>query len=319
MPLPSLTFALAFALLFSMRSASAEPQPEALEDLLVPIPVTESLYYFKGSINQRTYENQGFNLNTGFVVTDAGVVVIDTGPSILVARGIEAAIGTVTEQPIVAAINTGSQDHRWLGNGYFADQGIPIIASYRTVHTQQEHAASQVQRLQEILGESFADTRPVHASDPVTEDHHRFTVGSAEFALIYGGDAHFPGDVMVWLPQHRVVFSGDIVYLDRLTGIHPWSSVLGLQQAFQTLEALDPEIVVPGHGYLGDLDQARAQTGDYYDFLIEEIQASLENWEDLGTTVDRLADAPQFRELLHYEFWHRVNVNHSYLQLETSP
>lgn len=318
MRLPFLAFAHC-VLLILLTSAHAEELPEALKHLLAPIPVKDGIYYFKGSINQRTYENQGFNLNTGFVVTDAGVVVIDNGPSFPVARGIEAAIATVTEQPVVAVINTGSQDHRWLGNGYFADQDIPIITSYRTVRTQQEHSAGQVLRLREILGTAFGDTRPVHASNPVTEDHHRFTVGSTKFELIYGGDAHFPGDVMVWLPQHRVVFSGDIVYLDRLTGIHPWSSVLGLQQAFHTLEALDPEIVVPGHGYISDLAQARTQTGDYYDFLIEEIETSLENWEDLGTTVDRLADAPQFRELLHYEFWHRVNVNHSYLQLETTP
>jgi glyoxylase-like metal-dependent hydrolase (beta-lactamase superfamily II) len=91
-------------------------------------PVADGVYAYVGDIEGRTYENEGLNANIGLVVTPAGAVLIDSGATFQSARKIHEAAKKVTTQPIRWVINTGDQDHRWLGNGYFKSLGIETIA-----------------------------------------------------------------------------------------------------------------------------------------------------------------------------------------------
>lgn len=95
--------------------------------------VASGIYAYFGETGLRTYENEGMNGNVGFIVTQAGVVVVDSGSSYQVAKSIHASIRKVTKQLVKVVINTGGQDHRWLGNGYFKAQGAEIIAAAAAV------------------------------------------------------------------------------------------------------------------------------------------------------------------------------------------
>ena len=90
--------------------------------------VVDNVYALIGPLGQRSPENDGLNANFGFIVTPKGVILIDSGASRLGAEKIAAAIGKVTDKPVRWVINTGSQDHRWLGNDYFAGKGAEVIA-----------------------------------------------------------------------------------------------------------------------------------------------------------------------------------------------
>jgi glyoxylase-like metal-dependent hydrolase (beta-lactamase superfamily II) len=281
-------------------------------------PVADDVYAIVGPITGRTAENDALNATLGFVVTDEGVVLIDSGASRLGAETIDAAIDTVTDKPVTQVINTGSQDHRWLGNGHFAEQGAEIVALARTVATQKEYAEQHVARLEEVLGERFEGTEPTYAADPIDADRRTLEISGTEFRLIWFGDAHFPGDIVVWLPEQKTVFTGDMVYVDRILGIHPWSDVLSWRQAFHAMEKLEPVHVVPGHGQVTDLTRARAETGDYLDFLVTEIRTAVDDFAGLESTVDRLSDAPRFEHLEHFDTWHRTNVSRAYTQIEAA-
>jgi glyoxylase-like metal-dependent hydrolase (beta-lactamase superfamily II) len=91
-------------------------------------PVADGVYAYIGDTDGRTCDNEGVNANIGLIVTPAGAVLIDSGSTFQVAGKIEAAAQKVTTQPIKRVINTGGQDHRWLGNGYFSAKGIETIA-----------------------------------------------------------------------------------------------------------------------------------------------------------------------------------------------
>lgn len=281
-------------------------------------PVVDNIYAIVGPITGRTAENDALNNNLGFVVTDEGVVLIDSGASRLGAEQVDAAIDAVTDKPVTHVINTGSQDHRWLGNAYFAEQGAEIVALKRTVATQKEFADQHVARLEEVLGERFAGTEPMQATDPIDADRKTLEIGGTTFELIWFGDAHFPGDIVVWLPEQETIFTGDMVYVDRMLGIHPWSDVLSWQKAFHEMEKLEAVHVVPGHGQVTDMAQARAEAGDYLDFLVTEIGAAVDNFEGLQATVERLTDAPQFKHLEHFDNWHRTNISRAYTQIEAA-
>jgi len=307
--------------LLTMAGTSAQADTDrSIDEILEPVQLTDRVYYFYGSIEGRAPINLGMNNNVGFVVTDAGVVMVDSGPGYKVAGMIAEAVASVTDQPITHVINLGSQDHRWLGNGWFMEQGSEIIALQRTAETQARYGASHMNRSIRTLGEeTMAGTEAVIASAPIDADHHQVEIGGVAFELIYVADAHFPGDIMLYLPGEDVVFTGDFVYTERLLGIQPESSPVGKLENFRKLEELNPGIVVPGHGAATDMATARRDAGDYLEVVVREVQAGIDQWETLDETVERIADLPQFQHLLHYDAWHRANVNRTYLFLEANP
>jgi glyoxylase-like metal-dependent hydrolase (beta-lactamase superfamily II) len=283
---------------------------------LQTVQVNERVWALVGPIGPRSYDNYGLNNNVGFVVTDAGVVLIDSGSSRSGAQLIEQAIARVTPQPVRWVINVGIQDHRWLGNDWFARRGAEVIALQRTVQGQRTFAAQQMAALQETLKERFAGTAPYHAPAPLAGDHELFTLGGVNFELHWLGDGHFAGDAALWLPQDRIVFTGDLVYVDRMLGVLPGTRTASWRDAFRALEKLGAEKVVPGHGSVCDMAKARRDTGDYLDFLTDEIGAAVAAWEPLDEVVQRLGDAPQFQHLEHYDGWHRTNISRTYVEFE---
>ena len=81
--------------------------------------VTDNVYALEGETTQRSPTNFGNNSTHGVIVTNEGVVLIDSGASYLGAKELHEVIQTITDKPIKVIINTGGQDHRWLGNDYF--------------------------------------------------------------------------------------------------------------------------------------------------------------------------------------------------------
>ena len=277
--------------------------------------VVDNVYAIVGPLGQRSAENDGLNANFGFVVTPQGVILIDSGASLLGAKKVEGAIAKVTKQPVRWVVNTGSQDHRWLGNDYFAAKGAEVIAMSRTAATQAEYAAQHMAGMTRFLGERMQGTKPLPAPKTLAGDSATLERGGETLELTYT-HAHFPGDAWVWLPKQRVVFSGDLVYVDRLLGVLPWSSVKNGQQAFKALAALKPARIVPGHGRVCDLTQAQRETGDYYDFLAGKVGTAAKDMEPLAATLDRYADLPAFRHLDNYGDLHRANMNRAFVEFE---
>ncbi len=279
--------------------------------------VVDNVYAIVGPLGQRSKDNDGSNANIGFIVTAQGVILIDSGASKLGAEKIATAIAQVTEQPVRWVINTGVQDHRWLGNDTFASQGAQIIALKRTAASQAEFASQHMQMLQGLLGERLQGTRPLPATTMLDGDEVLLELGGEIFNLRYT-DAHFTGDAWVWLPQRNVMFTGDLVFVDRILGVLPWSSVKNSQKAFQALEALNPKHIVPGHGSVCDLAKAKRDSGDYEDFLANVIGATAKDMEPLDETLNKYADLPQFKHLYNYSDLHRANMNRAFVEFEAN-
>ena len=64
------------------------------------------------------------------------------------------------------------------------------------------------------------------------------------------------------------------------------------------------------------MDKARRDTGNYLDWLTAEVGKALDEWQDLGDTVEQLSDAPAFAHLKFFDGWHKRNVHQTYMQFE---
>ncbi|MDP1527170.1 MAG: MBL fold metallo-hydrolase [Rhodocyclaceae bacterium] len=281
----------------------------------VPQRVLEGVYAFVGDTGPRSAANEGMNATTGFVVTGDGVVVIDSGSSKQVAQKIEAAIRQVTPQPIKLVINTGGQDHRWLGNGHFADQNIPIIASAATKADIADRGGMWASGMEKTLGPAFAGTR-IQLPTRTFIQRETIALGSETLELIYAGGGHTPGDIIVWLPDKRVAFSGDLVFVDRLLGVLPVSKVKDWLASFDALAALNPQWIVPGHGTPTPLNKARHETRDYLALIYGHMQKAVVAGQNMQEAIRTLEDRA-FASLPIYPELRGQNANRVYLEVES--
>ena len=277
--------------------------------------VADNVYAHVGDIGARTVANEALNANVGLVVTPAGAVLIDSGATFRSARDIHAAIRRVTTQPVRWVINTGGQDHRWLGNGYFQAQGAELIAHASAVADMRSRGGDQLAALRSLLGAAANDTVPTLPTRLLEGPDTRLTLGGTVFELRHRGGGHTPGDMAVWLPQAQVAFAGDIVYVDRLLAVLPVSSTKAWLDAFAALEPLAPKHIVPGHGRVTDMATARAQTRDYLRALRAHMKRAVEQGIDVSDAVKSFHAVP-FLHLSNAAELNPGNANRTYLEVE---
>jgi glyoxylase-like metal-dependent hydrolase (beta-lactamase superfamily II) len=275
--------------------------------------VTDGLWAIVGDMSQRSPENLGNNATFGLVVTPAGAVLMDPGGSWQGAEALHAAIRTITDAPVEFVVNTGGQDHRWLGNGYWQAQGAVIIASADAVADQQARGSLQMSALSQLLGAGLEGTEPSTA-DIVFEGQYAFDLGGVSFEILHPGAAHTPGDSFVWVAQMGTVFTGDIVYVERILGVGDQSSITDWPASFEAIAALSPMHVVPGHGHATTLEHATHDTYDYLMNLRTQIGALLDEGGDIMAAPH--VDQSAFTYLDQFESLAGRNAQTAFQQME---
>jgi len=276
--------------------------------------VTEDVYAIVGELGNRTADNLANNATFGLVVTSEGVVLIDSGGTYQGAQKIDQIIQQVTDKPVVTVINSGGQDHRWLGNGYFKSRGAQIIASEAAVNDQKARTQDQFIGLGNLVGdEGIKGTDAVYA-DKTFVQQFEFELGDTLFELRHSGQAHTPGDSFIWLPQKKVMFTGDIVYVERMLGVGPQSNSKSWIGVYETMAAYQPRYLIPGHGQATDLSRANKDTYDYLVFLRQAVSDFMENGGDISDTSS--VNQSEFNYLLNYELISGRNAQQVFTELE---
>ena len=278
-------------------------------------PVAPGVYAHIGDLEGRTYDNEALNANIGLIDTPAGAILVDSGASDLGAQQIEVAARKVTPRPIRWVINTGGQDHRWLGNAYFVRRGADVLAHASAQADMQNRGPVQLNALRPLLKEKLEGTQIQLPTRWVSGESNVLDMGGVAVHILHRAGGHTPGDSLVWLPQQGVVFTGDVVYVDRVLGLHPVSNTRHWLASFELLESLQPRVVVPGHGAVTTLHQAQKETRDLLLALRRHVGQALEAGTDLAETVKRFDRRP-FLGLKHADVWLPQLVNHTYLEME---
>ena len=276
--------------------------------------VTKDVYAIVGELGNRTPDNLGNNATFGFVITNEGVVLIDSGGTYEGAQAISQVIKSVTNKPVVKVINTGGQDHRWLGNDFFKKQGAEIIASSMAVKDQKQRVKDQFFMLGNLVGDNAVKlTTPVYA-DTTFENEYQFDLGGTIFEIYHKGPAHTPGDSFVWIKDKSVMFTGDIVFVDGLLGVLDHSNSKSWLAVYESMAKLNPKYIVPGHGSVTDIHQAKHDT---YDYLFELRQAVIAFMDDGGdiSEISKI-DQSKFKSLPGFDVLSGRNAQRVFSELE---
>lgn len=278
--------------------------------------LSPSSWYVEGLSALGSAANQNFISNAGFVVTPAGVVVIDALGSPALAQRLLAEIRRHTAQPVTHVILTHYHADHIYGLQTFKAAGAKIVAHQGARdYLQSDTARLRLQASRSELAPWIDEQTQLTPADEWLAGDTELTVGGTRFVIRSVGPSHTPEDLVVYLPQEKVLFAGDLVFRGRI----PFVGQANSRQWIKALDALlayEATVMVPGHGPVSQ--QARedmALTRDYLQHLrtvMGEAARNLEPWE----AAYQAADWSRFEKLPLFRVANRMNAYNTYLLME---
>ncbi|MGG7566063.1 MBL fold metallo-hydrolase [Rhodovulum sp. DZ06] len=241
-----------------------------------PVELAAGVWSSIGATAPPTEANAGHNNNLSFIITGDGVVVVNAGANNALAAALHEEIKAITDQPVKLVINENGQGHAMLGNGYWVDQGVEVLAHVEAAEEFEDRGPGGLERMKRVNAAHALDTR-VQGPTITFEDEYIVEMGDMRIEVLHLGPAHSPGDISVWIPEKKVVIAGDIAFHERMPPIFSDTCTsCWLETWEEALEPLGAEHVVPGHGHPTTMEVVRHGTVDYIADLRAKVGAHLE-------------------------------------------
>ncbi|MFJ7142264.1 quinoprotein relay system zinc metallohydrolase 1 [Pseudomonas protegens] len=258
------------------------PARADLDYQLKPRQIAAGTWLLEGSTDNFAKANGGNIVNSGFIVTDSGVVVIDSGPSKRYGEALRRAIAATTDKPVIQLLLTHHHPDHVLGNQAFSD--VPIGALAGTTDLLRQQGDAMAENLYRMVGDWMRGTEvvlPTQVLEPGVLE-----VGGHRLRLL-SLSGHTGADLAILDENTGVLFAGDLVFYERaLTtpnspGLEAWLKDL------DTLQALPWKLIVPGHGPLASDAAPFAQMRDYLSWLDGLMRDGAARGDDMSEMIRR--------------------------------
>jgi glyoxylase-like metal-dependent hydrolase (beta-lactamase superfamily II) len=300
-------------LLLALAAAQARPEEGPA---MVAHQVSASAWYVQGVSALGSTANQNFISNAGFVVTPAGVVMIDALGSPVLAARLVTEIRRITPLPITHVIVTHYHADHIYGLQTFKALGARIVAhraAKEYLNSDAAHLRLEVSR-KDIAPWINANTHLVEADEWIAGDTD-LTIGGVQFRLKAVGPSHSPEDLVIYLPTEKVLFAGDLVFRNRIPFVGQADSRRWIA-ALDDLLTFETRVIVPGHGPLShDARQDIKLTRDYLAYLRTSMSKAAQNLEPFEAAY-AATDWSQYEHLPLFGAANRMNAYNTYLLLE---
>jgi glyoxylase-like metal-dependent hydrolase (beta-lactamase superfamily II) len=250
-------------------------------------------------------DNKGFISNSGIVISDKGVVIIDTGGSQQYGEMLLQKIRELTDKPVIAVFNTHLHGDHWFGNSAIKQDypDVRIYAHERAIERLQGGEAEQwLDIFTQAMGEAVGTAQPV-LPDVGLKGGESMMIAGNTYRTHHTGQAHTDNDIMIEFPANRLLFTGDIViHGNVVSGARPEDfSATGQIAAIDFALALAVDTYVPGHGPSGGRDIPEA-TKRFLQALYASVQRYYdEGLEDFEMRDKVVADMAEFSDWSGYE------------------
>jgi glyoxylase-like metal-dependent hydrolase (beta-lactamase superfamily II) len=307
-------FALLFCATAALASEDIADQYPASPLYSKPIEVIPHVWSAIGATAPPTYENSGHNNNLSFIITGDGVIVVNGGAAYILAKALHEEIKQLTDQPVKLVIDENGQGHAMLGNSYWAEQGVPILAHVDAAHEIEERGFRILENMQRYNRDKAEGTFIAPPTETF-EDRKLIEMGDFKIEVLHLGPAHGPGDTQVWLPEQSLVIAGDMAFHQRMLPIFEDTIVSEWIETWDTgFEALNATYVIPGHGTPTNMDQVRRYTRGYLLHLRTQIGELIDNGGDLAQAY--YIDQTPYKNLDTYDELATKNAGRVYEQME---
>ncbi len=279
----------------------------------LPEEVANGVYSAIGATQPYTYENSNHNNNLSFIVTTDGVLVFNAGGSYLVAKALHEEIKKITNQKVKYVVLENSQGHAILGSSYWKEQGAIIIAHVEADKEIRHKGEDIYARTLRTQKEKIIGTKVVFP-DLTFKEKMPILMGNTRIELMHIGASHSPDDIQLWLPEQKLLISGDTAFNERMLPIFPHTNAAAWIETWDKVETLKPETIIPGHGGVTDLATTTKFTKDYLVFLRAEVEKVLD--DDGGLYEAYNIDQSAYRDWGTYNELHKQNAERVFKQME---
>jgi len=286
--------ALAFVLFVSLFTAGSL----AAQDLGPNIrKIKDGIYVYVGN---------NLNSNAGIVLTQEGVVLIDSGHNPTDSRALLAAVKKLTPLPVRYLIDT--EPHGDHTTGHFVFSPPAMIVAHEGA-TDSMKAAFNPKRNEKLMAES-AEMRAAFEGFRFVLPHIEYrqkmalNVGERTFELFYLKNVHSESDTAVWLPKERVLFSASGIVVNQFNILRPFVTIPDILAAAKMMKGLNPEFVIPGHGIPGTV-KIFDDTEKYYALLLERVGKMAKE----GKSLDEIKKEVRMPEYDHWATKERFPTN----------
>ncbi len=284
---------------------------QAFDYQLKPQLVAKNTYLVQGATEDFSVKNGGNIVNTAFIITGAGVVVIDTGPTKRYGEQLRAAIAKITPHPIARVFITHPHPDHFLGSQAFKDVGI--FAVPRSVEMIAQQGGGFTDNMYRMVIDAAKGTESVTPTQRVTEP--QLTVGEHRFTLLTL-TGHTPGDLAILDTTTGVLFAGDIVFHNR-TPATPHAAISEWLRSLDTLQAQKFSLLVAGHGPTAVDAKPIEQTRAYLRWLDATLSQAAASGKDMSELLVTPAPA-QFAGLSVFRAEFERSLAHLYPRYEAA-
>jgi len=323
---------LACALLGGMPAAAATPVETPYSAVSLPFELHQvpgvPVYYIEGLSGVPDSVNEGHTSNAGFVVTEAGVVVFDAlGTPALGYRMLQR-IREVTDKPIKYVVVSHYHADHIYGLQAFKEHGnAPVVLAQRgtlgyaggTADSQGEDAARRLEQRRQALFPWVDEKTFIVAPDQVFDQEFTFELGGIRFEIRHLGPAHAPGDSIMLVRDHGVLFGGDVLYGGRVPFLDsPETDIRQWLAGLDYIAGLKDQVryIIPGHGTLSeDAQQVVEATRNYILYVREAMARAVRDLVPFDEAY-RNTDWSRYEKLPAFDASNRGNAYRIYLDEE---
>lgn len=272
---------------------------------LAPQKIADDTWIVVGRNEDFSFDNGGNIVNSAFIVTSEGVVLIDTGPSRRYGEQLRAAIARITDKPVIRALITHHHPDHFLGNQAFPPATLSALPG--TVAGIDSDGGAFNDNMYRLVGDWMRGTevrapRPDLAPGPLVIGNHTLEL----LAL----DGHTGTDLAVFDRTTGVLFAGDLLFHDRAPTT-PHAIIGHWLASLDRLEGLPFKVLVPGHGAPSTDRTPITQTRAWLEWLQGTVRKGAESGLDLTEMLDRPLPDAQRRMAVSTEEYRR-SLSHLY-------
>ena len=305
---------LPFMLSCTQHAQTHDRYAEATVEMSVK-KMSEHVYYVEGKPGVAT-DNQGFISNSGFIITDDGVVIFDALGTPSLAAKLVKKIRVITDKPIKRVVVSHYHADHIYGLQVFEDLGATIYAPLGAQkYLQSEAAKNRIEERQVSLYPWVNDDTRLVLPDVTVSKSDQFKLGGLTFTINYVGQAHSDGDLTLLVEPDRILFSGDIIFEARI----PFAGNADSKHWLDTLTKLETtglSALIPGHGPASTNPKSTITlTRQYLSYLRETMGAAVDEFQPFDEAYAQ-TDWSAFKSLPAFDASNRINAYQIYLSME---
>jgi len=297
--------------------------PDAPDDSPLPVyRLADNTYMLFGNISILDEQNRGFNANAGFIVTEQGVIVIDSLGTPRLGQRLINTIVCVTDKPVKYLIVTHNHpDHAYGAAAFRKLEGITIIAHRGTVdYNHSETLATSVDYRRETLSKDMQGFKPLEADIYIKAEpfgSKRIRLGQEVIDIYNTGKHHSYGDLLVHQVNRGILWISDLAFNQRTTYMGDGDSAQLLKAQEWLLQKFPhASLLVPGHGSAQTPPFPMvSKTHDYVTRMRNAMQKAVDDDISMLDAVQGI-EFEDWKNVRLYELNQRANANFVYREME---